>query len=263
MNKLQAYLNECQKKQKKIVSVFLTLGFPTLGSTGKLISEFEKSGVGIIELGFPYSDPLADGPTIQYASDQALKRQHIHLQDSFRLAAKLRRAGSRIPLVFFTYVNPVLNFGFSKFIAQIKRSGFDGLIIPDLQPDEARGMEKICRKRGISLIHLISPTTEVKRMRRIAGRSQGFIYYVSLRGVTGARKNLANDLKSNIIKIKRMSRKPVLVGFGVSSSKQVRQICRFADGVIVGSAVIDSIRKNSDNLSRTTNFVASLVRASQ
>ncbi len=263
MNRLEQYLKSARSRKEKIVCAFLTLGFPSIAATEKLIQEFEKSGVGILELGFPYSDPLADGPTIQYASDQALKRAHIQLQDAFRLVARLRKKGARIPIVFFSYVNPILNFGFTKFAAKIKQSGFDGLIVPDLQPDEAHAMEKICRRKKVSLVHLIAPTTESKRMKQIAARSQSFIYYVSLRGVTGARQKLAKDLKTNIAKIKRATKKPVLVGFGVSSPAHVRQICKFADGVIVGSAIIDSIRKSGGNLTKTVRFANALVRAAR
>ena len=260
MNHLDRFLKTARRDRQKIVCAFLTLGFPSLKATEKLIVEFEKAGVGILELGFPFSDPLADGPTIQSASEYSLKR-HVRLRDAFELVARLRRRGSKIPIIFFSYFNPIYHAGIERLAGELRRSGFDGAIIPDLIPDEAAEVERAFRRKRLSLIHLIAPTTERKRMAWVAKKSHGFIYYVSLKGVTGARRALPADLQRNIRALKRLSGKPVLVGFGVSSARQVSQITRFADGVVVGSVIIDSLKKQAPHLGRTVSLVRSFVRA--
>lgn len=235
-------IREVKKKRKKLFCVFLTLGYPSLAATERLILSCEKAGVDILELGFPFSDPLADGPTIQFSSEQALKK-NISIQDAFQLVKRLRAQGCRIPIVFFGYINPVYAYGEKNFARDAREAGIDGLIIPDLPPEEEKDFQKECRKRGLAQILLVAPTTSDKRARLIVARSQGFIYYVSLRGVTGARKAVPSDLKAHLAKLKRMSSKPVLVGFGVSNPEQAQEISRMSHGVIVGSAVIERLKR--------------------
>lgn len=248
--------------KKKLFCAYLTLGFPNLALTRTLIPILEKAGTDILELGFPFSDPLADGPTIQFASDRALKN-HVSIRDAFRLVQELRKKGVRFPVLFFSYVNPILNHGVKRLARDLKSSGFDGLIIPDLSIEEGKSFERIFKRAGLCLVYLIAPTTRPARMKQIASRSEGFIYYVSLRGVTGARRFVSQDLAGNVRILKRISRKPVLVGFGVSRPEQVRQIGRLADGVIVGSAIVDQIRKSSKPPAAVKRLVSGLVRAVQ
>ncbi|HNX68586.1 MAG TPA: tryptophan synthase subunit alpha [Candidatus Omnitrophota bacterium] len=257
INHLTNKINEAGRKKRKLFCVFLTFGYPNVKATERLILSCEKAGVDILELGFPFSDPLADGPTIQYSSEQALKR-HPSIREAFRMIQRLRTKGLRMPVVFFGYFNPILAYGLKDFPRDARAAGIDGLIVPDLTPEEEQGFQSECRRRKLSRIFLVAPTTPDVRARKIVQRSQGFIYYVSLRGVTGTRKVLPADLKAHLVKIKRMSKKPVLVGFGVSKPDQARELCGMADGVIVGSAVIEHLKRGIGCAER---FIETMSRA--
>lgn len=261
-NRLLKKIEEARRSKKKLFCAFVTLGYPTIRSTEKLIEGFDAKGVDMVELGFPFSDPLADGPTIQSSSEAALRRG-VTLQDAFQVAKDLRRKGVEIPLIFFSYLNPIYHAGEAGFPRRLKQAGFDGLIVPDCPPEEDSGLWKACERERIAPIFLIAPTTTPLRSRKIFARSGGFLYYVSLRGVTGARQSLAADLGANLRKLHRLGRKPVLVGFGVSSPQQVKQISRLGDGVIVGSAIVERIRKSGGRVGPVLSFVESLIRSLQ
>jgi len=257
-NRLVQKIKEAKKKNAKLFCAYVTLGFPNLSTTEAIIPALEQAGTDIIELGFPFSDPLADGPTIQFASERAIKNG-VQLKDAFRLIKKLRRKGLKIPVLFFSYLNPLMHFGVSRAVRQLKQNGFDGLIIPDLPPEEGRMWEPWFRSSDLSIVYLIAPTTKNKRIGEIAKRSNGFIYYVSLRGVTGVRSSVPADLVQKIKEIKKITDKPVLVGFGVSDEKQVRSIARVADGIIVGSAIVDRLRNGRKAVKSTISFVSRLI----
>ncbi len=256
-NRIDEKVQQAREKKRKLFCVFLTLGYPSLAATERLILSSEKAGVDIIELGFPFSDPLADGPTIQYSSEQALKK-NVSIHDGLRLVKRLRAKGCRIPIVFFGYLNPVYSYGEKKFVWDARSVGLDGLIIPDLPPEEETAFQMECRRQKLHLVQLVAPTTADKRAKMLVGKSQGFIYYVSLRGVTGARKALPEDLKSHLSKLKRMTSKPVLAGFGISTPQQARDISKMADGVIVGSAVIERLKRGVPAAER---FIEAMSRA--
>lgn len=241
-NLLSEKIKQAKQQKRKLFCVFLTLGYPSIAATERLILSSEKAGVDIIELGFPFSDPLADGPTIQYSSEQALKK-HVTIKDAFALVRRLRQKGSKIPVVFFGYINPVLSYGLKDFARDARAAGLDGLIIPDLPPEEEVEFQKSCRKQRLDFIQLVAPTTADKRAKMLVGKSQGFVYYVSLRGVTGARKAIPADLRVHLAKLKRMTSKPVLAGFGISTPDQAQAISKMSDGVIVGSAVIEHLKR--------------------
>ncbi len=259
-NRLIAKVNEARRKRRKLFCAFLTLGYPSTQATEKLIEGFAERGVDIIELGFPFSDPLADGPTIQFSSEQAL-RKGVSLQDAFRVVKNLRKRGVKIPLILFSYLNPLYHFGVKRLPPALGAAGFDGLIVPDCPPEEDASLWNACRSANIAPVFLVAPTTTPERARKIFARSQGFLYYVSLRGVTGARKGLPSDLAQNVSRVARMSSKPVLVGFGVSTPEQVKRISRLGDGVIVGSAIVERIRASRGKLDPVFRFVGSLVRS--
>ncbi len=256
-NFLSDKIKQATRKKRKLFCVFLTFGYPSIAATERLILSAERSGVDIIELGFPFSDPLADGPTIQYSSEEALKK-HVTMRGAMSLVKELREKGSKIPILFFGYLNPIYAYGENDFVRDAKAAGFDGLIIPDLTPEEEPIFHKECNRRKLHIVNLVAPTTSDKRARMLAGKSQGFIYYVSLRGVTGARKALPSDLTEHLQKLKRMTKKPVLVGFGVSTPEQAKDISRMSDGVIVGSAVINHLKKGVPSAER---FIAKMSRA--
>lgn len=259
-NRLVTKLNQIKKTGKKIFCAYVTLGFPNLSVTEKTIIEFEKAGVDVVELGFPFSDPLADGPTIQYASDVAI-RNGVSIEDAFCLVEKLRKKGVSVPIIFFSYLNPILHFGIEKFSAKLQASGFDGALVPDLPVEEGKELKGALRRKGLSLVYLVAPTTDTSRMKMIARESEGFIYYVALRGVTGARSAVPADLSENVKRLKRLTPKPVLVGFGVSKPDQARAIASQADGIIVGSAIVDCLRKGNAGISSAVRLVSSLKRA--
>lgn len=259
-NRLLIKTQESQRKKQKIFCAFLTLGFPNLKATEQLIIEFERNGVDIIELGFPFSDPMADGPTIQFSSEQAL-RHGVTMEDAFQLVSRLRQKGVRVPILFFTYLNPVFHYGVKSFAARAQKAGFDGVIIPDAPPEEEPELTKACQKHHLARVFLAAPTTEKKRAAMIARKSEGFIYYVSLRGVTGARKALASDIAQNIKTLKRTARKPVLIGFGVSSPEQSKNLGKLSEGVIVGSAIVEKLRHSKGRIQPAVEFVRRMIRA--
>jgi tryptophan synthase alpha chain len=256
-NYLTIKIQEARKKKRKLFCVFLTLGYPSIAATERLILSSEKAGVDIIELGFPFSDPLADGPTIQYSSEQAIKK-NIRMDDAFTLVRRLRKKGCNIPIVFFGYFNPVFSYGGKDFARDARGAGIDGLIIPDLPPEEEADFQKVCMKQKLQRVLLVAPTTQDKRAKMLVGKSQGFIYYVSLRGVTGARKALPEDLRAHLAKLKRMTTKPVLAGFGISTPDQAKNISCMSDGVIVGSAVIEHLKRGIPSAER---FIEKMSRA--
>lgn len=259
-NRLAKMMQAARKNRSKVFCAFLTLGYPNLQVTERLILEFEELGVDIVELGFPFSDPLADGPTIQYSSERALEKG-IRMHDAFRLAAKLRRKGCKVPIVFFGYLNPIYHYGLKPFVRDAAAAGFDGLIIPDLPPEEETDFNRECRRQGLAQIFLVAPTTEKKRAAAIARHSKGFIYYVSLRGVTGARKTVPQDLRSSLNGQAWTGGKPVLVGFGISKPDQAKQISQIFQGVVVGSAVIDQLRKAKGKTGPVLHYMRQMVQA--
>jgi len=262
MNRIKNTFNKLKKQNKKAFIVYITGGYPNLSATGKLVLELEKSGVDVIEIGIPFSDPIADGLTIQKASERALSKGAT-LTKILRSVRNIRRK-SDVPIVFMSYFNPIYKYGVKKFIRDASKCGVDGAIIPDLPPDEAGEIIRVSEAKDFCVIFLASPTSTQARLKTIAKKSNGFIYYVSLTGVTGTRKRLASDIAANIRRIKRLTDKPVCVGFGVSDENQARSIAHIADGVIVGSAIIKAIERfrKVRNLEKgVAHFAAKLARA--
>jgi tryptophan synthase alpha chain len=259
-NRLESGIRDAQKKGKKIFCAFLTAGYPAIEKTRRMVLEFERAGVDVIELGFLFSDPLADGPTIQYSSQFALERG-VSPKDVLRLARDLRRTGVKIPMVVFSYLNPVFRYGVEAFMRDAGKAGFDGVIIPDLPPEGEPSLNRACRKYGLKQIFLVAPTTPGKRAIFLARKSQGFVYYVSTRGVTGARKSVPADIRTAVGEIHRRTGKSVLIGFGVSSPEQAKQLSGMSQGVIVGSAIIDRIRRANGKIEPAVRYVKSMVRA--
>ncbi|MFC1675101.1 tryptophan synthase subunit alpha [Candidatus Omnitrophota bacterium] len=259
MNRIERRFKELKKRKKKAFIAFITAGYPSLDVTKRLVLEFAKTGVDVVELGVPFSDPLADGPVIQESSQRALKNK-VNLDHILRLVRELR-IHTDIPIALMTYYNPIFCFGEKEFARKASAAGVDGVIVPDLPPDEGKSLLKLANKHKLDVICFISPTTSRKRIKYIAKVSRGFIYYVSLTGVTGARSSLPSDLISHIRSVKRAARKPVCVGFGISSPKQVKAINKAADGVIVGSAIIKKIKANigrPDLVKKVSKFIQSL-----
>lgn len=242
-NRIDSKFKELKKKKQKAFIAFITAGDPDLKTTEELVLSFEHSRVDIVELGVPFSDPLADGPTIQASSQRALKNK-VNLENILHMVTRIRQK-SQIPIALMTYYNPVFHYGENAFAAQAKKNGVDGLIVPDLPPEEAQNLIAQARINDISTIFFLAPTTTPQRTRHIIAASTGFIYYVSLTGVTGARRQLSSTLKEQVELARTLTDKPICVGFGVSTAAQVRSVARISDGVIVGSAIVNEIQKNA------------------
>jgi tryptophan synthase alpha chain len=234
------------------------VGYPSVETTLKAVPRFANIGCDIIELGIPFSDPLADGATIQQASYEAL-RQGVTTSVCFEVAQELRRQ-VEIPLVFMTYYNLVLRFGLDKFCSTCANVGIDGLIIPDLPPEEGKELEKSTKRHGLDLIYLLSPASTKERIKLVASRSSGFIYLVSLTGVTGARDELPEELETFVARVRERTAKPLCVGFGVSTPEQARRVASVADGVIVGSRIIQLLNDDK-SLENACSFVKSMREA--
>ena len=259
MSRIDLKFRELKKKGRRAFIAFITAGDPDLTATEQLVLSFERAGVDIVELGVPFSDPLADGLTIQASSRRALQKG-ITLEKIFKLVKKIRRK-SEIPIALMTYYNPVFHYGEERFITQAKQSGADGLIIPDLPPEEAKSLIQSAAEKNISLVFFISPTTTQERIKYIIRASTGFIYYVSLTGVTGTRKSLDSAISNQVRLVKRMTNKPICIGFGISNARQVRKASQIADGAIVGSAIVQQIFKNAgkkDLVKKAAKFVSRL-----
>jgi tryptophan synthase alpha chain len=203
-----------------------------------------SNGGDMVELGIPFSDPLADGATIQKASFHALQNG-VTLKLCLEVAKQLSQT-VEIPLVFMSYFNPVFSYGLEEFCSACASSGVSGLIIPDLPPEEGSELEAITRRQGLDLVYLLAPTSTEERIRLVAERSRGFIYLVSVTGVTGARDRLPGNLEAFVTKVRKVATQPLCVGFGISTPEQARQVARIADGVIVGSRIIQLMEAEDD-----------------
>jgi tryptophan synthase alpha chain len=223
---------------------FLTAGDPSLNLTEEFILELAAGGADLIEIGIPFSDPVADGPTIARANIRALELG-VNVSDVFEVVRKVR-AKSDVPLVILSYLNPVYFYGYERFFADGKAAGIDGIIIPDLPFEESREVTDVAEKHGVDLITFVTPTSE-GRIEMLAKESKGFIYFVSSLGVTGIREEIETNLKPAIDEIRRFTDTPVAVGFGISRPEQAREIAETADGVIIGSAIVEIIEKHGES----------------
>ncbi len=260
MNRIDQKFTFLSQANKKAFIAFITAGYPSLSVTEKLVLEFDRIGVDIIELGVPFSDPMADGSIIQEASQAALQNK-INLAQILALVSRLRQR-TQVPICLMTYYNPIFRYGEEAFVKTAVKSGVDGVIVPDLPLEEAHSLRAFSRGSDLDFICFISPTTSSQRVKAIAQAARGFIYYVSLTGVTGSRTSLPADIADNIRQVKKVTSKPVCVGFGISRPEQVRDISRVADGVIVGSAIVKKIKENigkKDLVQKVSSFTRTLM----
>ncbi len=244
MNRIELLFERLKRERKKALVPFLTAGDPDLATTGDLVLALEECGAHVIELGVPFSDPLADGPVIQASSLRAM-RHDIDLEKILVLVQELRQR-TDIPIVLMTYFNPVYRLGLRKLARQASIAGVDGLIIPDLPPEEAAEWRELARENNLAVIFLVAPNTPPARARFIAGKTSGFLYVVSITGVTGKRRKIPHELSNYLKMLRGVTHKPLVVGFGISSPSHVREIGHLCDGVIVGSALIDLLSRNRD-----------------
>lgn len=236
-NGLRAAFVRSRHSRKPVLVAYVTAGDPSLRFTEKLVLRLAQAGADVIELGVPFSDPIADGPVIQRASQRALRRG-TSLADVLKLAARIRKKIS-VPLVLFSYFNPVLQFGLQRFAAQAAAAGINGVLITDLTPEEAGEFVQHMRRRGLDTVFLAAPTSTPARLRVIARLSRGFVYLISRRGVTGARSDVPPDVKAMVRSLRRFTKLPIAVGFGIARPEQVAALNGIADGVVVGSALVE------------------------
>ena len=220
---------------------FVTAGDPDLGATLRILGALQRSGADLIELGVPFSDPMADGPTIQRASERAL-RSGTTLPQILEMVRQFRR-DSDIPLILFGYYNPFFRYGLKRFAREVEAAGIDGILCVDLPPEESGELKRWTDAHGLDTIFLLAPTSDAQRIRLVTEQGQGFVYYVSVTGVTGARKHFEDHLRAQVDRVRRVTRLPVGVGFGVSTPEQAAWIASFADAVVVGSALVQVIEK--------------------
>ncbi|MEI8176177.1 MAG: tryptophan synthase subunit alpha [Candidatus Omnitrophota bacterium] len=259
MNRIDETFKKLKNEGTAAFIAYITAGDPDLKTTGRLALALERSGVDILELGIPFSDPVADGPTIQAASQRALKNG-TNLASIFAMTALLRKK-TKMPIVFMSYVNPIMKYGFSRFVRECVRTGVDGIIIPDLPYEEAGELLVLTRRANVALIFLAAPTSTPARLKQLASKTAGFLYYVSLTGVTGERRSLPPEVLSRVRALRSMTGKPVCVGFGISDRSQARVIAAHADGVIVGSAIVKIIETTPEGavmITRVEQFARSL-----
>jgi tryptophan synthase alpha chain len=252
-----AFTRERERGARALVP-YLTAGYPCLENTLPLLNALVAGGADVIELGVPFSDPIADGPTIQRASAEALEHG-ITLHQILDLVREFRKQ-SQTPVVLFGAYNPFLHYGLEQFARDAAAAAVDGVLIPDLPADEGDEVEPVLRAQGIDLVYLVAPTTPKSRKSQICGRGSGFIYYISLKGVTGARTSMQYELEQPLEEIRACTNLPVAVGFGITTPEQATTVARHADGGVVGSARIVVIKKNSDAKDQTTK-ITELIRS--
>jgi tryptophan synthase alpha chain len=259
MNRIDAKFRALLAAGQKGFVAYIAAGDPALKTTTALAHEFERIGVDVLELGVPFSDPLADGVVNQLAAERAL-HSGTTLQGVIDTVAGLRRDGCQIPIVFYIYFNLIHRYGVKKFAQAATEAGVDGVLALDLPPEEAGAYETAIRNAGIHPIYLIAPTTPDNRVHEICRHGSGFIYYVSREGVTGMQKKVATSIGEKVAAIKRHTKVPVAVGFGISTPEQAREVASNADAVVVGSAIVNQIAKGR-SAKAVARFVAPMVKA--
>ena len=262
MSRIRQTFEGLNKAGRKALIPFITAGYPDISTTEKFIFLLERSGADLIELGVPFSDPMADGPVIQAASEHAL-RKGTTLKKILDLVKRVRKK-TELPILLMGYYNPFFTFGLEKFADEAKKAGVDGVLVVDLPPEEAGALKAETDRTGLDLIFLLAPTSDATRIKRIAKNASGFIYYVSLTGVTGVRSQLDKDIRNQVVQIKKQSNLPVGIGFGISTPEQAKKVARWADAVVVGSALIKIIEKSTTpeaSIKNVGQFVLSLKKA--
>jgi|SRR5690625_1333042 len=245
MSRIASTFETLKSQQRAALMPYITVGYPNLDTTEALIPVLVENGADMVELGIPYSDPLADGPTIQRAGQAALKGG-VNITAIHDMVHRLRKQGLQAPIVYMVYYNCVYRHGEERFLSQAAQAGVDGLIIPDLPLEEAEHVETLAKQHNMDLIYLLAPTSTPERIRLTAQRARGFIYCVSVTGVTGARDSVSDALQPLLDRIRPKTDVPLAVGFGISTPEQARTVASMADGVIVGSALIDQLDEAAD-----------------
>ena len=242
-----------ETKEKKLVT-FTTGGDPDLNTSLEILKTIINNGIDIIEIGMPFSDPMADGPTIQESSVRSLANG-TKINDVFEIVMNIRKFNNEIPIILMGYYNSIFSLGVNNFSTKCAETGVDGLIIVDLQPEEDSELFTKSKENGIDLIRLITPTTDQKRLTTILSNASGFLYYVTVTGITGQNSANIEDLKKSINTIKSSTKLPIVAGFGIKNRKDVEQISAFTDGVVVGSSIVNIIKDNLNDKNKMINKI--------
>lgn len=241
MGRIEDAFKTLQQEGKKGFIPFITAGDPDLATTEELLVVLANSGATLIELGVPFSDPMADGPVIQRASERALKHG-FNLQEILDTVARARKQ-IEVPVILFSYYNPLLQFGLKRVAKAVKDAGLDGVLVTDLTPEESGEFEAELRANGLDMIFLAAPTSTDERLKLVAEHASGFIYAVSRAGVTGAQSTVSAEAEKLVKRMRQFSKLPIAVGFGISNAEQVRDVNRYADAVVVGSAIVAEMER--------------------
>ena len=244
--------------KKKLVT-FITGGDPDHDTSVDILKTIVEAGADIIEIGMPFSDPMADGPTIQLSSNRAINKK-INLDSIFEIAKKTRNENKEIPIILMGYYNLILHYGIRKFVKKCSLSGIDGIIIVDLQPEEDNELYEELKLFNVDLIRLITPNTTNKRLQIISNTASGFLYYVTITGVTGQKSANIKELEKNITNIRKFSHLPIVAGFGINNQIQVSEICKIADGAVVGSSIVKIIEENINNNNKMLHSINIFVK---
>lgn len=262
MGRIEAAFNKLRNEGRKAFIPFITAGDPDLQTSEALVVALSEAGATLIELGVPFSDPMADGPVIQRASERALKSE-FGLREILDLVKRVRER-TDTPIILFSYFNPLLQYGPGRLAVDAKEAGVDGVLVTDLTPEESEEFAGELRSAGLDMIFLIAPTSTDTRLRLVAERASGFIYAVSRAGVTGAQSSVSSEAEKLVSRMREFSELPVAVGFGISSAEQVQDVQRYADGVVVGSAIVAELERNLESpelVAKVQRFAAGLLTA--
>ncbi len=259
MIRVKTKFKELKQKKLKAFGVFLTAGYPSLEYSKDIFKIILDAEVDFIEIGLPFSDPMADGPLIQHSSQIAIE-QNTSVEDCFKLVKEIRKINNDIPIILMGYYNPIHYYGNLKFIKKAVLSGIDGLIIVDLPMEEDEEFYNLSYKNNLPLIRLVTPTTDEERLKKILKNAHGFVYYVSVTGITGTKSASVNDVKNKIKVIKKITNLPVIAGFGIKNSVDAKKMSSISDGIVIGSSLVNKIEevyKKKNGLNEIFNFLKS------
>ena len=259
MIRVKTKFKELKQKKQKAFGVFLTAGYPSLEHSKNIFKIILNAEVDLIEIGLPFSDPMADGPLIQHSSQIAIE-QNTSVEECFKLVKEIRKINNEIPIILMGYYNPIHYYGNLKFIKKAVLSGIDGLIIVDLPMEEDEEFYNLSFKNNLPLIRLVTPTTDEERLKKILKNACGFVYYVSVTGITGTKSASVNDVKNKIKVIKKITNLPVIAGFGIKNSMDAKEMSLISDGIVIGSSLVNKIEevyKKKNGLNEIFNFLKS------
>ena len=259
MIRVKNKFKELKQKKQKAFGVFLTAGYPSLEYSKDIFKKILDTEVDFIEIGLPFSDPMADGPLIQHSSQIAIE-QNTSVEECFKLVKEIRKINNEIPIILMGYYNPIHYYGNLKFIKKAVLSGIDGLIIVDLPMEEDEEFYNLSYKNNLPLIRLVTPTTDEERLKKILKNAHGFVYYVSVTGITGTKSASVNDVKNKIKVIKKITNLPVIAGFGIKNSVDAKKMSSISDGIVIGSSLVNKIEevyKKKNGLNEIFKFLKS------